>query len=114
MDLSILIILISPFLVLEVSGRCFHFYCIFYRHICKQTVLILVRRRVVRRLNWVCIVCIIPKRVSGLKRDKHFVPFFFIEHLFNVQYLSKIALYLIRIDMKNKDSKTHFIFVILF
>ena len=39
----------------------FIFYCILHRNSCKQTVLTLIRRRVMRRLNWVFDVCIIPK-----------------------------------------------------
>ena len=57
MDVSILIIWKSPFLVLGVSGGCFHFYCIFHRNFCKQTLWTLIRHHILWHLNWVCNVC---------------------------------------------------------
>ena len=45
----------------------FSFYSIFIRTFCKQRVENLIRRRVVRRLIWVCTVCICPiKSTLGL------------------------------------------------
>ena len=45
----------------------FHFYSNLDRTICKQTVETLIGRRVMRRLVWVCTVCLRPtKRTLGL------------------------------------------------
>ena len=67
MDPSILINWTSPFPVLGVSGVLFHFYSISNRYSCQQTVKTLIRRRVLRRLIWVCTVCLCPKnRTLGL------------------------------------------------
>ena len=50
-------------------GGTFHFYSNFDRTFCKQTVEILIRRRFLRRLVWVCTVCLCPtKRMLGLNR----------------------------------------------
>ena len=46
--------------ILGVSGRCFQFYS-FFHNFCKQTVSTQFRRRKLRRLNWVCTVCILPQ-----------------------------------------------------
>ena len=40
----------------------FHFYHIFDRNSCEQTVQTLIRRRVLWHLIWVCIVCLCPKK----------------------------------------------------
>ena len=61
LDFSILINWTSPFRILGVSGVRFHFYSILNRSSCKQTVKTLIRRRVLRRLIWVCTVCLGPK-----------------------------------------------------
>ena len=53
-DLSILFIRVRPFVVLGFPGGCFHFNRVLHRTSCKRTVLPLIRRRVWRRLNWVC------------------------------------------------------------
>ena len=45
----------------RVSGLLFHLCLIFNRNSCKQTVKTLIRRRVLRRLIWVCTVCLCPK-----------------------------------------------------
>ena len=45
-----------------VRGGYFHFYCILHRNSCKQTVLTLIRHRVLWRLNWFCTICITPKK----------------------------------------------------
>ena len=48
-------------------GGIFHFYSNFNRTFCNQTVETLIRRRILRRLVWVCTVCICPtKRTLGL------------------------------------------------
>ena len=71
MDLSILIKWTSPLSIWGVSGVLFHFYSISNRYFCKQTVKTLIRRRVLRRLIWVCTVCLCPKNgtlgLYGLK-----------------------------------------------
>ena len=46
--------------VLRVVGWYFHIYSNFNRTFCKQTVETLIRRRVLRRLIWVCTVCLCP------------------------------------------------------
>ena len=49
----------------------FHFYSKSHRIFCKQTVETLIRRRVMRRMVWVCIVCLCPTKrtlcLYGLK-----------------------------------------------
>ena len=57
-DPSILINWKSPFRILGVSDVLLHFYSISNRNPCKQTVKTLMRRRVLRRLIWVCTVCL--------------------------------------------------------
>ena len=57
MHFSILIIWTSPFPNLGVLGGIFHFYSNFKRNFCEQTVENLIRRRILRRLIWVCTVC---------------------------------------------------------
>ena len=48
-------------------GRTFHFYSDFNRAFSNQTVDTLIRRRVLRRLIWVCTVCLCPtKKTLGL------------------------------------------------
>ena len=42
----------------------FHFYHIFDRNSCEQTVQTLIRRRVLRRLIWVCTDCLCPKNMT--------------------------------------------------
>ena len=66
MDLSILIIWMSPFRISEVSGVLFHFYFIFDRNSCQQTVKTLIRRRVLRRLILVYTVCLCPKKWDAM------------------------------------------------
>ena len=39
----------------------FHFYQVFDRNSCEQTVETLFKRRILRRLIWVCTVCLCPK-----------------------------------------------------
>ena len=60
-DPSIHINWTSPFPILRLSGVLFHFYSISNRYSCKQTVKTLIRHRVLRRLIWVCTVCLYPK-----------------------------------------------------
>ena len=62
MDLSILIICMSPFRILGVSGVLYHFYLILDRKYFKQTVQTLIKRRVLQRLIWVYTVCLGPKK----------------------------------------------------
>ena len=70
-ELSILMNWTSSFPILGVSGVLFHFYSVSNRYSCKQTVKTLIRRRVLRRLIWVCTVCLCPKNemvgLYGLK-----------------------------------------------
>ena len=72
---SILINWTRPSPILGASGILFHFYSISnrnycwqtVRNYCWQTVKTLIRRRVLRRLIWVCTVCLCPKnRTLGL------------------------------------------------
>ena len=60
-DPSILIYWTSPFPILGVSGVLFNLYSISNRCSRWQTVKTLIRRRVLRRLIWVCTVCLCPK-----------------------------------------------------
>ena len=60
-DFSILIKWASPFPISGVSGLLLHLYLIFNRNSCKQTVKTLIRRRILRRLIWVCTVWLGPK-----------------------------------------------------
>ena len=56
----------SPFPILELLGGIFHFYSNFKRHVCKQTVENLIRRRILWHLIWFCTVCQCPtKRLLG-------------------------------------------------
>ena len=52
----------SPFLILGVLGGTFHCYSNSNRIFCEQTVETLIRRRVLRRLIWVCVVCQCPTK----------------------------------------------------
>ena len=64
---SILINSTCPFPILGLLCVIFHFCSNFKRHICKQTVEKLIRRRVLRRLIWFCIVWRCPtKRTLGI------------------------------------------------
>ena len=57
----------SPFPFKGAMNGNFHFYSNFNRTICEQTVETLIRRRVVRRLIWICTVCQChTKRTLGL------------------------------------------------
>ena len=63
---------------LWILGGIFHYLSLSVdRTICKQTVKIMMRRRIMRRLIWVCTFCIcpvIPKRtlyLYGLSNDKY-------------------------------------------
>ena len=60
-SLSSLINWTSPFPISGVSRVPFRFYFIPNRNSCKQTVKTLIRRRILRRLIWVCTVCLGPK-----------------------------------------------------
>ena len=60
-DYSIIINWTSPFPMLGVSGVLFYFHSISNSNSCYQTVKTLIRRRVLRRLIWVCTVCLCPK-----------------------------------------------------
>ena len=54
--------------VLSVAGWYFSFYSHFKRTFCRQTLKTPIRRRVQRRLIWVCTVCLCPtKRTLGPK-----------------------------------------------
>ena len=61
MDLSILIIWMSPFRSLGVSGVLFHFNFISNRYFCKQAMKTLIKRCAMRHLIWVYTVCQCPK-----------------------------------------------------
>ena len=58
MDNPISLIRMSPSPILGVLGGSFHFYSNSNRTFCEQTVVTLIRRRVLRRLIWVCAVCL--------------------------------------------------------
>ena len=76
MDFPIPINWTSPFPILGVLGPVFQFYQNFDRIFCKQTVETLIRRRVMRRLVWVCTVCLCPtKRALGLYGLTHIASF---------------------------------------
>ena len=65
--LSYLVRCTSLFQILGVFGDSFRFYSNSNRTLCEQTVETLIRRRVLRRLIWVCAVCLCPtKRTLGL------------------------------------------------
>lgn len=49
------------FQVLEVSGDYFLFYCILHKKSCKQTVFTLIRRRILRRLNWSSLFAVVRR-----------------------------------------------------
>ena len=74
----------QPISVLRVVGSIFHLNSNFVRTFSKQTVEILIRRRVLRRLIWVCTVCLCPTKrtlvLYGLKKSK--VPFVHCMHQF--------------------------------
>ena len=66
---AILINWMNAFPVLGVSGLLLHFFSIFNRNSCKQTVKTLIRRRILWHLIWVCTVCLCPKNGTlGLNR----------------------------------------------
>ena len=52
----------SPFLFQGMLGGIFHFYSKINRTFCKQTVETLIRRGILWRLVWVCIVCLRPTK----------------------------------------------------
>ena len=60
-----------PYPILGVLGVIFHFYSNSNRTFCEQTVEVLIRRRVLRRLIWICTVCLCPTKgtlsLYGLK-----------------------------------------------
>ena len=58
-DLSVLFILDESISIFRGFWWIFYFYCILHRNFIKQTVLILIRRFVLRRLNRVCTFIII-------------------------------------------------------
>ena len=67
MEFPISISRTSRFLILGVLGGIFHFYSNSYRTFCEQTVETLIRCRVLRRLIWVCAVCLCPtKKEDGV------------------------------------------------
>ena len=52
---------------ISVQGLYFSFYQLSSRTFCKQTVKTLIRSRVLRRLIWVCTLCLCPtKKALGL------------------------------------------------
>ena len=62
----------SPFPFEGLLGCIFHFHSIFNRTVCQQTVQTLIRRRVLRRLVWVCTICLCPtKRTLSLNELNH-------------------------------------------
>ena len=67
MDLPTIINWTNPFPNLGVLSAIFHLCSNFDRIFCKQTVETLIRHRVLRRLTWVCTICLCPtKRTLGL------------------------------------------------
>ena len=54
--------------------RCYFSFSSFKRKLCKQTVETLIRRRILRRLIWVCTICLCPTKrtlgIYGLKCNK--------------------------------------------
>ena len=62
MDLPTIINWTNQFQILGVLGAIFHFYSNFDRIFCKQTVETLIRRSILRRLIWVCFVCLCPQK----------------------------------------------------
>ena len=57
----------QPISVLGMLGGIFHFYSNFNRKLCKQTVGTLIRPVRLRRLIWVCTICLCPrKRMLGI------------------------------------------------
>ena len=55
----------SLFQILGVLGGIFHSYSNFNRTFCELTVETLIRRRVLRRLIWVCAVCLCPTKKNA-------------------------------------------------
>ena len=72
-DLSTFTIWVSLFLIPRAPGGCFILCCILHKNYRKQTVLILYRRRVLRRLYRVCTVCVKPPN-GGLREVKDQLP----------------------------------------
>ena len=67
MKVPISISRMSVFQMLGVFDGIFHFIQNYNRTFCKQTVETLIRRRVLWRLIWVCVVCLCPtNRTLGL------------------------------------------------
>ena len=97
-DPSILINWTSPFPNLGVSDVLFHLYSILNRYSCQQTVKTLIRRRILRRLIWVCIVCLCPKNgtlgLYALKYNKY-------EKIHHTPYTKNGLVPFARIERKN-------------
>ena len=53
------------FPILGLLGGILYFYSNFDRTLCKQTVEILIRRRILGRLIWVCSVCLCPQNLDA-------------------------------------------------
>ena len=67
----------SLFLILVVLGGNFLSFSYFNKTICKQTMKILIRRRMMRRLIWVCTICLCHiKRTLGLYGLTHLLTTF--------------------------------------
>ena len=62
MEFPTIIHLSGPYPLYGLMGGIFHFYSNFNRTFCKQTVETLIRHSVMRRLMWVCIVCLCPTK----------------------------------------------------
>ena len=89
-DPPILINWTSPFPILGVSGVLFHFYSISNRYSCLQTVKTLIKRRILRRLIWICTICLCSKNgMLGLYGLKIFLHSIYIFHCFGWIELTK-------------------------
>ena len=66
MDFPISIGRTSLFGTLGVLGGILHFDSNFNRTFCEQTVETLIRRRILRRLIWVCAVCLCPTKKDAM------------------------------------------------
>ena len=94
----------------------FHFYHIFDRNSCEQTVYTLTRQRIMRRLIWVCTVCLCPKHetpglyglilcnFSGVKLQSNVAWNFRGFTVYTVQVMGKSALIWLKRVNRNKSS----------
>ena len=74
-----------PFRVLGTSGEFFHFDSILHRNSWKQTVEILIRHHIWRRLNWVCTVCIITQiGIQSIKGETDYLIIKILSVNFNI------------------------------